>query len=166
MPGHLTDNASHTRNSKRCNPTHARGVVLEKENTKMVLLPSVWRRSTQFGKPETVRSKSRETRSCIKGAHDESESNRGKGNYRQHAWVRRPRTGVGRGERRTPFAERAADTVATRWPWPRTRARRRLGRRRLGRRRRRLGRQLGWAWLGRRAWAIRLRQRSRGLGLG
>jgi hypothetical protein len=52
MHGHLTDNASHTRNSKRCNPIHGRGVVLERENTKMVLLPSVWRRSTQFGQPE------------------------------------------------------------------------------------------------------------------
>jgi hypothetical protein len=31
MPGHLTGNASQTRNSKRCNPTDARGVVLEKE---------------------------------------------------------------------------------------------------------------------------------------
>ena len=41
MPGHLTDNASHTRNSKRCNLTRGGGLVLENETTKMMLLLSV-----------------------------------------------------------------------------------------------------------------------------
>lgn len=163
MPGHLTDNASHTRNSKRCNLTRGGGFVLENETTKMMLLHKRGGDRPNSGSLKRFGADVAKTTRCIKGSHDESESSRGKGNYRQHAWVRRPRTGVGCGERRTDFAERAADTVATRWPWPRTLGRRRLGRRR---RRRKLGRQLGWARLGRRARAIRLHQRSRGLRLG
>ena len=166
MPGHLTDNASHTRNSKRCNPTRGRGVVLENETTKIGFAPERGGDRPDSGRLKRFGADVAKTTRCIKGTkglHDESESSRGKGNYRQHAWVRRPRTVVGCGERRTDFAERAADTVATRWPWPRTlgRRRRRLGRRR---RRRKLGRRrrLGWAWLGRRARAIRLHQRGCG----
>src|SRR6202051_3031215 len=152
MPGHLTDNASHTRNSKRCNLTRGGGFVLENETTKMMLLHKRGGDRPNSGSLKRFGADVAKTTRCIKGSHDESESSRGKGNYRQHAWIRRPRTGVGCGDRRTDFAERAADTVATRWPWPRTLGRGRRGRRR--RRRRKLGRQLGWARLGRRARAI------------